>query len=1279
VLARDRTTSKSTGIAPASSSQAQAASTGRSSRDGYGRPPLTFEANEGQTESEVNFLTHADGATIFLTATETVFVRAVSTAGESGPASPLKSFDKQALAKASAPPQLSVLRMQIENANPQPTIAALDRQEGIVNYLIGNDASQWHTNIPTYARVKIAGVYPGVDMIYYGSGGLLEYDFVIQPGTDTSQLSLKFDGADGLQIDPNGDLVIKTAAGDVQQQKPSVYQEAEGGRQEIEGGYVLKSNGAVGFSLGKYDASKPIVIDPVLAYSTYLGGSGSDAGAGIAVDSAGNVYVTGQTASTNFPTANPEQNTNAGGSTGLDAFVTKMNADGSALIYSTYLGGSADDQGNGIALDSSGNAYIVGNTASTNFPVANAFQTHFGGGDRDAFVTKLNANGSALLYSTYLGGGGTDEQGNRIAVDSSGSAYITGATTATNFPVTNAIQSTPGGNVDAYVTKFSVGGSSLVFSTYLGGSSSDSGSGIAVDSSGSVYVAGETASTNFPVTASAFQKTFGGGLDAFVTKLNATGSSLAYSTYVGGSNLELANDLALDSSGDAYIIGFTFSTNFPLANAIQSTKASAATNAFVTKLNASGTSLVYSTYLGGTGSVGDGGNGIAVDSAGNAYVTGFTSSHDFPLANAIQNTYGGGQTDAYVAKLNAGGSALLYSTYLGGSGNPGNQQDNGLGIAADSAGNAYVTGDTNASDFPVTPNAFQPGGGTGNGDAFISKIGSYAIAGRVIDSGGSGISGVTVTLSGTNSASATTDSNGDFNFLNTTGGGDYTVTPAKAGFTFSPPSFNVNGLNSNQDLIFVGTATTPVPTPTATPTPTFNITGQITNSNGGAGIAGVSVTLNGSQSASTQTDASGNYSFTNVQGGGSYTVFPAKSGFSFNPPSQSFSNLNSNVFANFIGTAAPTPTPTPTATPTPTPVTFQFSASSFSAAEGSGQLQVIVTRSGNTAQAASIDYATTDLTASDRGDYTTAIGTLRFAPGDTAKSFNVFITDDAYAEGDETFQINLSNPSAGAQIAGSATAMVIIIDNDAVTSTANPIDATDFFVRQHYVDFLNRAPDSSGFAFWMNNINSCGGDAACRDAKRIDTSAAFFLSIEFQQTGFIVEKSYQASFNRVPGFREFIRDTQAIGNGVVIGQAGADAQLEANKQAFFSGYVTRSDFLAVYGGLSNDQYVDALNGNTGGSLSSSDRDALVNGLNAGTETRATVLRKVAENASFTNREFNRAFVLMQYFGYLRRDPDSAGFNFWLAKLNSFGGDFRRAEMVKAFISSSEYRQRFGQS
>ena len=364
--------------------------------------------------------------------------------------------------------------------------------------------------------------------------------------------------------------------------------------------------------------------------------------------------------------------------------------------------------------------------------------------------------------------------------------------------------------------------------------------------------------------------------------------------------------------------------------------------------------------------------------------------------------------------------------------------------------------------------------------------------------------------------------------------------------------------------------------------------------------------------------------------------------------------------------------------------TFQFSQSSSTVGEGAGSATITVTRAGDLSAAATVEYATTDGAATDRGDYNTTIGRLRFAAGESSKTFAVLVNDDAYAEGAESLNLMLANPSGGPALGTPAVASLSITDNDAVTSASNPIDTTAFYVRQHYVDFFSREPDAGGLAFWSGGIDSCGADAGCREVKRIDTSAAFFLSIEFQETGFLVHRIYRAAFNRLPRYREFVRDSQEIGRGVVVGQTGWEAQLEANKAAFVSEFAGRADFAATYGGMSNAQYVDALNVNAGGSLSQGERDALVAGLNASTETRATVLRKTAEDADLRARETSPAFVLMQYFGYLRRNPDDtpdtdfSGYNFWLGKLNSFGGDYRRAEMVKAFIQSTEYRKRFGQ-
>ena len=752
-------------------------------RDAYGKIGMSFELNQGQTGPSVNFLARGAGYTLFLTRGEAVFVL---------------GRHKDASSDA------AVLRMKLDGVNPQPAVQGLGQLPGIVNYFTGNEPDKWRTNIPTFGRVQYAGVYEGVDLVYYGNQRQLEYDFVVAPGADYQQIVLSFEGADKVEVDArSGDLLLHIGNSTIRQQKAMVYQEVDGERRAVEGGYIIKGDGRVGFAVGVYDAQRPLIIDPVLAYSTYLGGSDDDRAFGIAVDSGGNAYVTGRTFSTNFPTANAIQEANGGSE---DAFVTKLNAAGSALVYSTYLGGSSKDIGNGIAVDSAGNAYLIGQTDSTDFPTANAIQGANGGG-QDAFVAKLNPSGSALVYSTYLGGS-SDDFGVGIAEDSAGNAYATGLTTSTDFPTANAIQPAKGSGEDIFVTKLNPPGSALVYSTYLddgsslhGTSGNDEGLAIAVDSAGAAYLTGVTDWLHATK-------------DVFVMKVNAPGSALDYTLVLSGNGTDFGTGIAVDSEGNAYVTGLTTSINFPTANAIQTVKGGGddgGEDAFVTKLNASGTALVYSTYLGG--SSGDHAFGIAVDSAGNAYVTGVTNSTDFPTANAIQAA-NGGSSDAFVTKLNASGSALLYSTYLGGS-----SGDQGFSIALDSAGNAYVTGQTDSNDFPLTTDSFQPSMDVGGG-AFISKLGDYSIAGRVIDSDGAGIADVTVTLSGSNSALTTTDANGNFLFLNTAPGGNFTVAPSKAGFTFSPESVTINNLSSNQDLIFVGMApASPTPSPTATSTP----------------------------------------------------------------------------------------------------------------------------------------------------------------------------------------------------------------------------------------------------------------------------------------------------------------------------------------------------------------------------------------------------------------------------------------------------------------------------
>jgi hypothetical protein len=666
----------------------------------FARTPLYFEPNQGQTDAQVQYLARGPGYTVFLTATEAVLM-----ASPVAKADNLTRTDEPSQRPTSAS-QASVVRIQLIGGNPAAQAQGLDRLPGIANYFLGNDPSQWRTHIPTYARVEYQEVYPGIGLVYYGNPRHLEYDFVVGPGADPSQIRLRFAGAQSVRVGAGGELVAEAGEHVLLQGKPIVYQNVAGERREIAVGFVVQGQ-EVSFALGSYDRGHALVVDPVLSYSTYLGGSGSDDGRGIAVDAAGNAYVTGYVTSPDFPTVNALQPT-AGG------YVAKLSADGSALVYCTYLGGSSQDVGGKIAVDTAGNAYVIGTTFSADFPTVNALQPYFGGGDGDAFVAKLTADGSALVYSTYLGGSGR-ERGNCITVDAAGNAYVTGATNSADFPTSNPLQPVLGNLFfNAFVAKLTADGSALVYSTYLGGSSgTDRAFGIAVDAAGNAYVSGLASSPDFPRTTHIGPP--GGG---FVAKLEPTGSSLVYSTTIGGAG---AHGIAVDGAGSAYVVGGAGS-GFPTVNALQPAPGGPNGNAFVAKLTADGSALIYSTYLGGSG--GDVGAGIAVDAAGNAYVTGSASSTDFPTANPFQSSLHGVQ-NAFVAKLTADGSALVYSTYLGGSGG-----EAGSAIAVDTTGNAYVTGLTASSDFP-TANPLQPGL-RGMQNAFVAKIGTVVTPGPAV-------------------------------------------------------------------------------------------------------------------------------------------------------------------------------------------------------------------------------------------------------------------------------------------------------------------------------------------------------------------------------------------------------------------------------------------------------------------------------------------------------------------------------------------------------------------
>ncbi len=683
----------------------------------YGRIPLYFIENNGQIDDTVRYyekgVGHAtfftkDGVYITLTKGSKDKVVAGELLNEAGP------YAKQDVSS-------ETVRLSLAGSNKNPEIIAEDRQDAMINYLAGNDQSKWKRDISTFGKVVYKEVYTGIDLRYYGNNGTLEYDVILRPGSDHKDVKFTYEGIKGLKVTETGDLEVALKDDKIVQHKPYIYQEINGKRVEVAGSFKIdgdneKERFTYGFQVASYDKGHALVIDPVIAYSTHLGGYNIDYGQAITVDAAGSAYITGYTDSTDFPTYAPVIGSYGGHS---DVFVTKLNPAGNALVYSTYLGGSGTEYGTGIAVDSTGSAYVVGYTNSANFPMTAPIQGAFAGGFYDGFVTKLNPAGNALIYSTYIGGIDQDTA-HDITVNPTGSAYIAGSTRSTNFPTISPRQGTHGGGVsDAFVTKINPAGSAYTYSTYLGGSGADYGISIAIDGSGYAYVAGSTASVDFP-TVTPLQGAYGGGIqDAFVAKLNSAGNSMFYSTYLGGSWTDTGMAIAVDGTGSAYLTGNTSSLNFPMASPAQSTHGGGATDVFVAKLAPAGNALTYSTYLGGSND--DQCYGIGLDSLKSAYVAGGTSSLNFPAVLSLQ--VGPSETfsysDAFVTKLSPAGNAFVYSTFLGG-----HDSDSARGLAVDGSGSAYVTGMTLSSVFP-TVSPIQTSHVTGFfSDAFVTKINS---------------------------------------------------------------------------------------------------------------------------------------------------------------------------------------------------------------------------------------------------------------------------------------------------------------------------------------------------------------------------------------------------------------------------------------------------------------------------------------------------------------------------------------------------------------------------
>jgi hypothetical protein len=664
----------------------------------YGRLPLSFERNVGQTDGPYEFLVRGEGYAAYIGPAGTAkLILSAHPVSHIAPDEPVVTTTSRTAPHTRSSPE--ALEMRFVGAT-QVLGEARSELRGKVNYLIGADPSTWRTSVPTYGGVAYPNVYPGIDVNYYGRRHTLEYDVVVHPGADPSVIRIAFEGADRLQVTPAGDLMVEIGSHSVIKPAPFVFQELHGTRRHINSRYRIIDRTQVAFEIDAYDEAEMLVIDPII-YATYLGGTFRDYGHAVTVDAQGNAYVAVQTELSHLGN--------------IDIVVTKLDPTGTALIYSTYIGGTKADSVGGIAVDINNNIYLAGYTQSTDFPTTERAFDRTLSGLFDAIAVKLDANGTALVYSTYLGGGAVVESAQEVDIDPFGNAYIVSMVDAAGFPTTpGAFDESWNGGYDVAVTKLNTDGTGLLYSTYIGGPEDDGGMDLEVDSDGNVVIGGWTRSSNFPTTDGAFDRVWNGELDAFVTKLNPSGTALDYSTYIGGTGNDHVNGMALDTSGNVYITGQA-EASFPTTlKALARTRRGGGSDGYVTKLASDGMSLVYSTYLGG-GAL-DVGVDIAVDSGGSAYIVGGTRSTDFPTTASAEDRTANGDYDVFISKLNPQGGALSYSSYYGGS-----DWEDGLSIHLGGDGSVYIAGRTFSGDFPTTSSAFDQTL-DGDSDAFVLKL-----------------------------------------------------------------------------------------------------------------------------------------------------------------------------------------------------------------------------------------------------------------------------------------------------------------------------------------------------------------------------------------------------------------------------------------------------------------------------------------------------------------------------------------------------------------------------
>ena len=1330
------------------------------SRDTYGRLPMSFEPNRGQTNKNVKFLARGQGYGLFLTPTSAVL--ALNKAA-------LNPGDEPSARKQSS----AVISLSLVGGASNPRLIGDDKLPGKVNYFVGNDQRKWRRDVPTYAKVRYANVYRGIDLVYYGNQQQLEYDFVVAPKANPRTIRLLFAGAEKMSINAEGDLLLHTPSGDVIQHKPIAYQEANGERHQVTASYRLEGN-TVSFEIGNYDKSRRLIIDPVVLYSTYLGGGAGDFGLAVTVDAQGNAFLTGNTFSINFPLAAPFQATNQGGLE--DVFVTKLNQAGTALVYSTYLGGTGGDSANSIAVDAQGNAYVAGLTTSDDFPITAGSLQVTKDLVSDAFVTKLNPSGSALVYSTYLGGDNLDQIFG-LAVSADGRAYVAGRTDSTRLAATPlqrhgnpAFKSLNGGaswspsatgltasNVIAFASH--PANSNLIYAGTTNGvfKSSDGGASWSVTGTDNVATAPEF-TTSLVVDPSdpnviyvgtleggVHKSTNGGGLYAFkndgfpalvvnalaIDPLNpatlyaATVFGMFKTTNGGDTWVDISNgiinvvvnELAIDPTNPNIVYAGTRSGMYkttnggglwfpinegPISGGIQISVLTIdpLNPAILYAAQTFGSAQIFKTTNGGTTWIsltnglppavvtaiavdpvtsstlyaGTAGRGIykSTDSGAswtesNAGLSNMSVSALLVDRNTPATVYAGTLIggDAFAARLNPSGSALDQLMSFGG-----DENDEARGVAIDSTGLPYIVGSTSSTNFPLA-NAFQSTIG-GFADAFAAKLNATG-SGFVYSTylGGDGTDqGRAIAVSG--GAAYVVGQTSSTNFP--------TANPFQAALSSPSTDAFVTKLNPSGSALdfssYLGGDFGDQAFGVAVDAGGNTLITGLTNSTNFPSIEPTQATRGGSSDAFvTRVNASGSsITFSTYLGG---SAADQGNGIALDQNGNAYiigttSSSNFPTINPFQGTRAGSSDVFVTKLGFPTDPHIRFTAAQYISVESGARVQVEVIRTGATSAQASVDYATSDTAgltncnvvngiASARCDYATVVGRLSFAAGESTKTISIAIVDDAYAEGSENFTITLTN-AIGVPLGIPTTATVTINDNETVNG-ANPIDQTPFFVRQQYVDFLGREPDPAGAAAWEAVINNCpAGDTTC---DRIHVSSAFFRSAEFQGRGYFIYRFYPVAFGRKPDFVEFIPDLAKVSGFL------SDAELEAAKVAFIAEFMSRPAFVTKFNGLNDTQYVDTLLATA--QVTSPHRDFWIAALGNGTRTRATVLRDITESLEVYNKYYNQAFVVMQYFGYLRRDPDALYLD-WIQVLDTTG-DFRG--MVNGFMNSAEYRFRFG--